>query len=104
MYSPGSLNLAVAVTLPENVVFEGALNSAFSTVGRSGVNVTEPGPRYLLSETVMGAAGSRFVPGETLASSASHNTNVVGLGNVVLIEVLWPTGPLTKGPASEKPI
>src|SRR5262245_6684122 len=104
MYSPGSLNVAVVLALPVNVVFSGPLNSAASAVGLSAANFTEPGPRNLLHVSVTAGVRGRVAPGTLFASSATHKGSVNGLPVITLIAVLCPRGPFTHGPVALNPM
>src|ERR1700722_4394709 len=102
MYSPASLNVAVVAAVPLNTAGGGGLNSALATGGRSLENVTVPGPRNLLQVTVTGVLINRGMLSVDFASSASHRGSVRGRETVVESSRLWPRGPWTNGPDSEK--
>src|SRR5438067_10130363 len=103
MYSPGSLKVAVVVTLPVKAVFGGALKSALSAPDLALAITTSPGPRYLLHVT--DTAGCRLcgAPGTRLASSATHAVKGSGSPTTAFRVVLTMRGPCANGPPSENP-
>src|SRR5258708_6163209 len=106
MYSPGSLNVTLVDAVPLKVM-PFSWRSIFLTSGRSFVNVTVPGPRYLCHITVTGVLESRFLTPEGVPefvkippSSASHTVSGSGLPTVTVRTVDRPCGPRTDGPFS----
>src|SRR5690349_4645989 len=85
-YSPGSLNLAVAVVCP----LYGSLTLPPASVfisGRGLSNVTVPGPRYFDHDTLTGArlpVSGALVPLVYLASSSAQSGRSSGLATDVV--------------------
>src|SRR5262245_65961391 len=79
------------------------LLSTFSTVGLLLANVTVPGPRNLLHDTVTGADLRPWLAERgSFTSSATHMVRASALPVVVVSEVLLPRGPCTPSFPSSK--
>src|SRR5215471_15471845 len=87
MYSPGSLKVADVRAFPVNFVDGGAANSAFSTIGRGLENLTAPGPRSMLQETVTAGVLGRVPASGAVASSATHTVRSSGSDNVAATDL-----------------